>query len=153
MKRISQLLLTFGGVGYLPGPSGTWGSLVTVAPLFLLPASVSIGNVAAVGAVVATVVGIPACRWVPVLFGREDPGPVVLDETAGMLLSIAFLPATNAAWLVAAFFLFRLFDITKPFPARRAERLPGGYGIFLDDLVAGLYTNALLRIAHALTSA
>ena len=66
-----------------------------------------------------------------------------------MLISIAFLPATGPVWLIAAFFLFRLFDITKPFPARRAERLPGGYGIFLDDLVAGLYTNALLRIAHA----
>ena len=81
MKRISQVVLTLGGVGYLPGPSGTWGSLATVAPLFLVPASAPLGSWAAIGVVVSTVIGIAACHYVPVLFGREDPGPVVLDET------------------------------------------------------------------------
>ena len=74
------------------------------------------------------------------LLGRHDDGRIVIDEIAGMLTSLAFLPARLDVAL-AGFVLFRLFDIWKPPPARRAERLPGGIGVVMDDLVAGVYAN------------
>jgi phosphatidylglycerophosphatase A len=76
------------------------------------------------------------------LFGKRDDGRITIDEVAGMLLSLAFLPYRLEV-VVAAFLLFRVFDITKPPPARAAESLPGGLGVMADDLVAGLYANVV----------
>jgi phosphatidylglycerophosphatase A len=76
--------------------------------------------------------------------GLEDPGIVVIDEVAGMWVSLLFLPLTPVT-AVAAFVIFRIFDVVKPFPARRLEDLPGGYGIMCDDLMAGAYANLVLR--------
>jgi phosphatidylglycerophosphatase A len=79
-------------------------------------------------------------------FGRTDPGHVVIDEVAGQM--IAFLLSPHASWkfLLAGFGLFRLFDVTKPFPARGAERLAGGWGIMVDDVIAGAYTMGALAL-------
>ena len=82
---------------------------------------------------------------------RHDPPHVVIDEAMGMAVSVAFLPWTFAT-IVAGFVFFRLFDITKPFPARRSEKLPGGWGIVMDDVVAGIYANVVLRILLAYTN-
>jgi phosphatidylglycerophosphatase A len=81
----------------------------------------------------------------------KDPGPVVIDEAAGLLVTLAGVPVT---WLsaVLAFFLFRAMDILKPPPARQAEALPGGWGIMIDDLFAGVYANLLLRGALLLAA-
>jgi phosphatidylglycerophosphatase A len=80
------------------------------------------------------------------LLGAHDPGFVVIDEAAGLYVTMIAMPITP--WTIAgAFFLFRLFDILKPPPAARAERLPGGLGIVLDDLIAGIYANLALRAA------
>jgi phosphatidylglycerophosphatase A len=78
-------------------------------------------------------------------FGRTDPGQVVIDEVAGMLVTLFLNPV---GWLgaVVAFVLFRAADIVKPFPARRFERLPGGFGIMADDVMAGVYANLALRV-------
>ena len=73
-----------------------------------------------------------------------DPRPIVIDEIVGMWISLLLLP-NRISYFLAAFILFRLFDIIKPFPARQAEYLRGGWGIMLDDVVAGLYTTALLQ--------
>lgn len=74
----------------------------------------------------------------------EDPGPVVIDEALGYLVTVAWLP--QSLWLgVAGFFLFRVLDIVKPPPARQSEKLPGGWGIMVDDLVAGIFGNLLIR--------
>jgi phosphatidylglycerophosphatase A len=74
----------------------------------------------------------------------EDPGPVVIDEGVGFLTTVALLP--HGAWMAAAgFLLFRALDIVKPPPVRQCERLPGGWGIVVDDLVAGIYGNLLIR--------
>ena len=75
----------------------------------------------------------------------EDPGPVVIDEGLGYMVTVAWLSATVHTALVA-FFLFRALDILKPAPARQSERLPGGWGIMTDDLIAGIYGNGLIRL-------
>jgi len=74
----------------------------------------------------------------------EDPGRVVIDEGVGFLFAVAFLPP-SAGVVIAGFFVFRAFDIVKPPPARQLEALPGGWGIVADDVVAGLYSNAVIR--------
>jgi len=91
-------------------------------------------------------VGIWASHHVERLLARKDPGLIVIDEVAGMMVSVALVPRTVPV-LVCAFFLFRLFDIWKPFPARDSQSLPGGAGVMVDDLIAGLY--ALLLIMGA----
>ncbi|MGH9475549.1 MAG: phosphatidylglycerophosphatase A family protein [Terriglobales bacterium] len=78
------------------------------------------------------------------LLGIKDPRNVVVDEIAGQLLTFVFVAPGNAAAAIAGFLLFRLFDVTKPPPARQAEHLPGGWGIMADDVVAGLYAAAVL---------
>jgi phosphatidylglycerophosphatase A len=91
-------------------------------------------------------VGIWASHHVERLLARKDPGLIVIDEVAGMMVSVALVPRTVPV-LVCAFFLFRLFDIWKPFPAHDSQSLPGGAGVMVDDLIAGLY--ALLLIMGA----
>jgi phosphatidylglycerophosphatase A len=76
--------------------------------------------------------------------GRTDPGIIVIDEIVGMLLTFAFLNVGFGS-LVFGFVLFRVFDIVKPYPARACERLPGGWGVMADDVVAALYAQAVLR--------
>jgi phosphatidylglycerophosphatase A len=96
-------------------------------------------------------VGVVSSTWAERLWRRSDPGYVCIDEFAGYLVSIACVPAANEPLLlVAAFFLFRVFDIIKPPPARMAERGPSGWGIMNDDIVAGLYTNLVLQVASRL---
>jgi phosphatidylglycerophosphatase A len=82
-------------------------------------------------------------------FGRIDPGQVVVDEVAGMLVTLFLV---RVGWLGAfgAFLLFRIADIVKPYPANRLERLPGGLGIMADDVMAGIYANVALRLTLAL---
>ncbi|MDP2209021.1 MAG: phosphatidylglycerophosphatase A [Bacteroidota bacterium] len=76
----------------------------------------------------------------------SDPSVVVIDEIVGMWISLLFLPS-NLIIMISAFLLFRIFDIVKPFPCRRAEKLKLGWGIMLDDVIAGIYANLLLQIA------
>jgi phosphatidylglycerophosphatase A len=80
--------------------------------------------------------------------GRKDPGAIVIDEVAGMALSVLLLPRT-AGVLLAAFVLFRVFDVVKPYPANALQRLRGGAGVMLDDLVAGVYALVALLAARA----
>jgi phosphatidylglycerophosphatase A len=82
------------------------------------------------------------------LFGRKDPGAVVIDEVLGMLLTLAFLDV-NLTAAIAGFLIFRVFDVIKPYPAGRLEHLPGGYGIMMDDAMAGIYSHVVLRVMLA----
>lgn len=147
-SRFSWLMATFFGIGYIqPGP-GTWASAVTVLlwwgvshwlqPGWLVPV--------AIGASVAiTLLGIPPSTVVARESGRKDPGFVVIDEVAGQLIALIGAPL-DWKYLLAGFILFRSFDIVKPFPLRRLERLPEGTGIMVDDVGAGLYALVLLQI-------
>ena len=130
------------GVGYVPVAPGTFGSAVGLLIWFALPASFL-----AQGAAIAAVSAIGA--WSSSVAerhsGKVDPGYVVIDEVAGMLVTL-FLVPVGWGGALGAFLLFRLFDIVKPYPANRLERLHGGLGIMADDIMAGVYANLALRL-------
>jgi len=126
--------------------SGTVGSLVTLIALWLIPFT-TLALLVTLATV--TLVGIWAGSRVERAIDAKDPGIIVIDEVAGMLVSVLFLPRTIPV-LVTAFLLFRLFDIWKPFPARQFQDLHGGVGVMLDDLIAGAYALALIMISRAL---
>ena len=90
--------------------------------------------------------GVWAAGEAEEFFGRTDPGQVVVDEVVGQMLTFLLLPDATWKWLIGGFLLFRAFDIVKPFPARQAERIPRGWGIMLDDVVAGVYGLAVLAV-------
>ncbi len=141
---------TFFGAGLLkPGP-GTYGSIAALLLWFLAAhatqagaGSLAIGT--AIAAILATLIGIPASTIVARESGREDPGHVVIDEVAGQLFALIGL---SASWphAVLALVLFRAFDIFKPPPIRQLECLPGGTGIMLDDVAAGLIACAVAQL-------
>lgn len=99
------------------------------------------------GALLALLIGIPAATIVERESGCEDPGHVVLDEVCGQWIALAIVPA-NWAHVLLALLLFRFFDILKPWPARQLERLPGGAGIMLDDVAAGIYALVVFLLIH-----
>ena len=140
VDRIALIVATAGGAGYAPLAPGTVGSAVAVALLWLVPFSRG-GLVLFFLAV--TLGGTWAAHRAERLLGRKDPGVIVIDEVAGMTLAVLPLPLTPAV-LAAGFVLFRVFDIVKPFPARTSQRLTGGFGVMVDDLIAGSYTLAIL---------
>lgn len=135
---------TLGGVGYLPIMPGTWGTLATV-PLYL--ATMAAGSLWVYLAVLLAVaqIGIASAGAAERVLGRGDPGPVVIDEAAGFLVAMFYVPVTVFTVSVG-FFLFRFFDVAKIYPANRLERHAGGFGIVADDLISGLYANVALQV-------
>ncbi|MGH7163855.1 MAG: phosphatidylglycerophosphatase A family protein [Planctomycetota bacterium] len=131
------------GFGLSPVAPGTCGTLLGVALAFALRGWPWAAPVAAFG---LAVVAIPLASAAERAAGRADPPSFVLDEVAGYLLAVAFLPPTPLVF-AGSFLAFRLFDIGKPWPARSAEKLPGGSGVVADDLVAGAYAQAAVRLA------
>ena len=146
--RAQIALATAFGIGSIPLAPGTFGSLPGVALAWGLSTGIGPWAVAVVSIVVACV-GTWAASGAAAHWGLRDPGAVVVDEVAGQMVALALLPLSPAT-MAAGFLLFRLFDIVKPFPARRLESLPGGFGIMADDLAAGLYANGALRLLLAL---
>jgi phosphatidylglycerophosphatase A len=125
---------------------GTVASALTALALWLL----NLPLLALAGLVlVVTGVGTWAADEAERALGGKDPGVIVVDEVAGMMLSVLAVPLTPAV-LLAGFLLFRIFDVVKPFPANVAQALPGGLGVMVDDLIAGLYALALVGLARAL---
>ena len=108
--------------------------------LWLIPVTTVSLLVATAGVIL---VGLWASARVERGLGRKDPGVIVIDEVAGMMVSVLFVPRTWPV-LISAFFLFRLFDIWKPFPARESQVLSGGLGVMIDDLIAGVYALVLV---------
>jgi phosphatidylglycerophosphatase A len=125
--------------------SGTVGSAVALVGLWLIPFT---PLALVLSCVAVTLVGFWASGRVERVVGRKDPGIIVIDEVAGMMVSVLFLPRT---WLVllTAFVLFRIFDIWKPFPARQSQSITGGVGVMIDDLIAGAYALILVVAARA----
>lgn len=154
-----RLVTTF-GLGFCRPASGTWGSLPPVVlGAVLLGAGLGADSLGFV-VVMAVIAGLFAGACIRcgdgaiAAFGRSDPSQVVADETAGMALVLAFLPAgatgtplLGAVTLLLAFLAFRIFDILKPWPASALEGLPAGWGILLDDLMAGVYAIIALHLA------
>ena len=142
MNRFATFLATAGYVGYIPMAPGTFGSAVGLAFYAAVAWSDSV-VLEGVLLLVLLVLGIWSADIVEKQMGK-DPSAVVIDEVLGMLVTLAFIDASVSA-AVAGFFLFRLFDVIKPYPAGRLEHLHGGPGIMLDDAMAGIYANLALR--------
>ncbi len=151
MRGPAVWIATCLGVGYFPVAPGTAGSAVAVglaAGLAAIPqARPWLGILLIAAALGIFFIGVWAAERGEQFFGRKDPSQVVIDEVAGQLLTLTALPDPSWKWMLMGFLLFRALDILKPFPAGRAERLPGGWGIMTDDLIAGAYSAVLLFVA------
>ncbi len=145
MTRLAVLLATVGYCGYFPIAPGTVGSAAGLIVYALVWWTQS--PVLEVGLIVGLfAVGVWAGTVAERYFGGIDPGPIVLDEVVGMLITLAFIPV-GLSGALAGFVLFRIFDVIKPFPAGRFERLHGGLGVMADDAMAAVYANLSLRLA------
>ncbi|MCL4847569.1 MAG: phosphatidylglycerophosphatase A [Acidobacteria bacterium] len=143
MRHVALAVATCLGAGYAPFAPGTVGSAVGLLVYAAVRAAGG-GAVEAAAVVVVFAVGVWASSVAERHFGRTDPGPVVVDEVAGMLVTLLFVPV-SVTGAILAFLLFRVFDVVKPYPANRLERLHGGFGIMADDVMAGVYANVVLR--------
>jgi phosphatidylglycerophosphatase A len=142
-SRLAVAIATFGYTGFAPVAPGTVGSAAAFL-LFLPLRWYTPGWVEFAACLVVCAVGIWSATLTERAMGFEDPGPVVIDEVAGMLVSLLWLP-TSWPVMLAAFLAFRVFDIVKPWPAGRLERLHGGLGIVADDVCAGVYANLVVQ--------
>lgn len=148
MTRVAVFVATVGYCGYFPFAPGTVGSAAGLGAYLLVwwtrSPAVEVGLI--LGLFLAGVwAGTTAERY----FGGIDPGPVIIDEVVGMLITLAFIPV-GVSGAIAGFVLFRIFDVIKPFPARRLESVHGGLGVMADDAMAAVYANVSLRILMAI---
>ena len=144
MTRLAVVLATVAYCGYFPIAPGTVGSAAGLVVYLLVwwtqSPILEVGLIAFIFAA-----GTWAATHAERYFGGIDPGPVVVDEVLGMLVTLAFIPVGWSAAL-AGFFIFRVFDVIKPYPANRLEKFHGGFGIMADDAMAGIYANLTLRL-------
>ncbi len=147
MSRLALVCASAGYIGMAPVAPGTWGTAVGVCLLLLVRlAADPFLEVLLLAAVLAC--GVWSATLTEQHWGRPDPGVIVIDEVAGVLIALFWLPLSWAGLLVG-FLAFRAFDIVKPFPVRAAERLPEGWGVMADDVVAGIYAYVTIRALAA----
>lgn len=143
MTRLAVFVATFGYSGYFPVAPGTVGSAAGLLVYLLVWWSASrVVEVTLIAALFAA--GVWAGTTAERYFGGIDPGPVVIDEVVGMLITLAFIPV-GISGAITGFVLFRIFDVIKPYPAGRLERLHGGLGVMADDAMAAVYANIALQ--------
>ena len=136
-------IATVFGVGYLPMAPGTWATVVGVAIAYCLGNNLPAYTILLL---VLLALGIMTSGMVEKLVSQKDPGFVVIDEVVGVMIALWGLPLIWSV-MICGFFLFRAFDMFKIYPINKLEAQPGGWGIMLDDCMAGVYTNIILRIA------
>ena len=140
------------GAGLIPKIPGSAGTVLALAVYFFLLKDLLLFTYLAV-VTVLTIVGIIAAQRSARLLDDADPGCIVIDEIAGMLIALTMLPSKNWLWLLTAFVLFRFFDVVKPWPIGLFDqRLRGGIGIMLDDVAAGILTFALIQLSLPLAA-
>ena len=146
MNKLVIFIATGAYSGYSPVASGTAGTLVAIPIYYLLS---YFGSEVYIGAIV---VMLPLSVWVSgkaeKIFDKKDSGFIVIDEIIGFLIAMIFIPPVWS-FVAAGFILFRFFDISKLYPASRMEKLGGGFGVVMDDVVAGLYANIAIRLFAA----
>lgn len=147
VNRLANVIGTGFGSGYSPVAPGTAGS--AVGAFLLLAFAGRKAWILGLACVLLYFVAVWSAGVVAIGVGVKDPGIVVIDEVLGMWISALAMPLTVTN-VVAAFFLFRVFDVFKPPPCRALEKLPGGHGIVCDDVMAGVYSNIVLRVFLAL---
>ena len=150
-KGINHFILFFAtgfGVGYLPIAPGTLGALITIPIYYFLSAIQS--PVYEVTLIAFFFLSVWISEKAKIFFGKKDDPRIVIDEMMGFLITMLWVPKT-ALSIMVGFFLFRFFDIVKPPPIRVTERAKGGFGVVLDDVVAGIYSNIILHIISYFT--
>jgi phosphatidylglycerophosphatase A len=144
--NLSKVIATVFGIGYIGKGGGTVAAVLTCALWYLCYDKLHFSALAGLMiAVSVTAVGILAANNLEIIWGK-DSSKIVIDEAAGMCISLLFIPL-NVWFFIAALVLFRFFDIVKPLYIRRTEKLKGGLGVMMDDVVSGIYTNIILQIA------
>lgn len=150
MDKIIMFLATGFYSGNLPKAPGTWGSLVALVPWFFmrnLPLPTYLGMLA-----IVFVIGCILAGSAEKILDQADAGPIVIDEFVGMFITLTAAPNHPAAWILG-FLLFRVFDVFKPFPCSWFDQhIHGGFGIMMDDVIAGLYALLSLHILWLLVS-
>ena len=142
IRKLQTMLATFFYIGYLPVAPG---SIATLAGIALSYAVANNPNVYILVTLLVTIVGFMVSGQAEALTGKKDPGCIVIDEVAGVMIAFYALPQT---WPVmwTAFFVFRAFDMFKIYPGNKFEGMKGSAGIMLDDVIAGIYTNIVMQI-------
>lgn len=154
IDRFAIIIATAGGVGFFPVAPGTAGALFgAVLYLLILSSNLSMIYLPLIG--VLTLIGIWAAGRVQLIYGH-DASRIVIDEVIGQMLTLGFVLRSGtsniAVGTILGFLLFRFFDILKPFPIRRLEHLPGGFGVVADDLGAGVYAFLILRVLEPIAN-
>ena len=144
MRRLALLIATCGYIGFAPVAPGTVGSAAGIALFYLLRAADAGWWLEPAVIVVLFAAGVWAASSTEQQLGGTDPGPVVLDEVVGMLITLAWIPVTPLGAFIG-FLVFRVLDVVKPWPSRQLESLHGGLGIMADDAMAAVYGHLLMR--------
>ena len=145
MSQLHKMIATSFGIGYVGKGGGTVAAVFTCICWYLWQVRLMPTPVLTVGVTLfIVVIGTISSDAVEPFWGKDDK-KVVIDEVAGMCISLLFLPASGV-YIVTGLVLFRFFDIVKPLYIRKAEKLPGGWGVMLDDVLAGICANILLQI-------
>ncbi len=141
--KAAYIFTTGVGVGYFPAAPGTAASLLAAIIYWILP----VGDFFLL--IISIVLFFPGVYFSTIIEKQEgkDPGIIVIDEFLGQWMTYILLPKT-VTFLILGFIIFRIFDISKPFPANISEKLPGGWGIMLDDVVAAIYANICLQLIY-----
>lgn len=148
MRRLAVFVCSFGYIGFFPIAPGTVGSAAGIA-VYLGAQYLAVPYLDLVLIAAFLAAGVVFTRPCEEDLRCVDPGPIVIDEVMGMLMTLFMVPVGWVGILVG-FLLFRALDVFKPFPARQLERLHGGFGVMADDAIAGVYANLLLRGAYYL---
>lgn len=144
MNVVSKVVATFFGVGYFPAAPGTAATAAGVGLIVLLKDIPFVQYSGLLFLLFAA--GLVCSSYLEKALNQKDPGIVVIDEVVGIMIALMGLPLTWPV-IVCGFFLFRALDMFKIYPINRFEAMPGGWGVMLDDVMAGLYTNIILSIA------
>ncbi len=145
MKRVNLFFVTGFFSGYSPIISGTAGTLAAV-PIYLILAHLPF-RYYLLTIIISLAPVAYLCNWAENYFQKEDPSEVVIDEIIGFLVTMTALPV-GLFTITAGFILFRIFDIVKPYPVYQSQQLPHGWGVLIDDVLAGLYANLTLWIVY-----
>lgn len=155
---LAFILATAGGAGMMPFGPGTWGSLVGLGLVYGLVRllhhdPLALQNWLILASLGVTAVGIWAGNRAETIFGRKDPGQVVIDEVSGQMITFVFLApylerlgGAWSWWLIPGFILFRAGDILKPYPIDKLQDLTGGFGVMMDDVLAGIYAAIVMSL-------
>lgn len=155
MKKTKVLIATFFNIGKFPIAPGTLASLVTTVVLYCINYLIDPHiPVRVISIILIFLIGIPCAKEAEKFFNKKDPGAIVIDEVAGQMLTFllvdAYLNPKSLLIYIIGFFLFRFFDILKPFPVNLADRIQGGFGIMFDDIVAAVYSLGTLQLVISL---